>query len=154
MIKHKSLIYSLIISLGAGGLASLLTGNTMEQYGKLRLPPLSPPGWVFPVVWTILFIMMGVASWLVSESESPIRRQALFFYGAQLVANVVWTLIFFGAQNYLAAFVWLILLEVLIFVTMLMFFKIDRRAGLLMVPYFLWVLFAGYLNLGVWALNT
>lgn len=153
MSRYKPLIYSLFISLGAGGLSALLTRDAMEQYKNLRQPMLSPPGWVFSVVWTILFIMMGIAAWLIYKSHNPMRRQALFFYGLQLVFNVGWTLIFFGGQKFLLAFFWLILLELLIGITAVMFSKIDRRAGLLMLPYFLWVLFAGYLNFNVWLLN-
>ncbi|MEA5038565.1 MAG: TspO/MBR family protein [Clostridiaceae bacterium] len=153
MKKYKPLLYSLLISLGAGALSFLLTGGAMDRYRTLRQPPLSPPGWLFPVVWTLLFLLMGAAAWLVWRSGRPVRRTALFVYGAQLLVNALWSPLFFGAQKYLAAFFWLVLLEILIGVTIFLFARADRRAALLMIPYFLWVLFAGYLNLGVWALN-
>lgn len=153
MKKYKPLIVSLLLSLGAGGLSALLTGGAMDQYGALRQPPLSPPGWVFPVVWTALFALMGVSAWLVWRSDCPGRARALAVYGAQLCANVVWSLLFFNGQKYLAAFFWLLLLEVLIGAMIALFARCDRRAATLQIPYFLWVLFAGYLNLGVWALN-
>jgi len=153
MKKYKSLIYSLLISLGSGGLSTLLAGGSMERYRSLRQPPLSPPGWIFPVVWTILFILMGIAAWLIWGSDSPDKHAALWLYAAQLAANIIWTPLFFGAGMYLAAFFLLLFLELLIGLVIFQFSRIDRRAALLMVPYFVWVLFAGYLNLGVWALN-
>lgn len=153
MKKYKFLIYSLLISLGSGGLSTLLAGGSMERYRALRQPPLSPPGWIFPVVWTILFILMGIAAWRIWKSDSPDRNAALWLYAAQLATNIIWTPLFFGAEMYLAAFFLLLFLEILIGLVIFRFSRIDRPAALLMVPYFVWVLFAGYLNLGVWALN-
>ena len=126
MIKLKPLLASLVISLGMGGLSALLTQNAMEQYGGLRQPPLSPPGWLFPAVWFVLFVLMGMAAYLVWMRDSTGRNGALILYGAQLVFNFFWTLIFF---------------------------KETPAAGWLLVPYLAWVAFAGYLNAGVWLLN-
>ena len=99
MIKLKPLLASLVISLGMGGLSALLTQNAMEQYGGLRQPPLSPPGWLFPAVWFVLFVLMGVAAYLVWMRDSTGRNGALILYGAQLVFNFFWTLIFFNLKN-------------------------------------------------------
>ena len=151
--KYKALIGSLVISLGAGGLSALLTQSSMEKYAALRQPPLAPPGWVFPVVWTILFILMGVSAYWVWRSSAPARRAALTVYAVQLAANVAWSLLFFNAGAFLAAFFWLLALEALVGAMIVLFGRCDRRAGRLQIPYFLWVLFAGYLNLGIWALN-
>ena len=153
MIKLKPLLASLVISLGMGGLSALLTQNAMEQYGGLRQPPLSPPGWLFPAVWFVLFVLMGVAAYLVWMRDSTGRNGALILYGAQLVFNFFWTLIFFNLQNYALAFFWLLALWLLILLTTLQFFKETSAAGWLLVPYLAWVAFAGYLNAGVWLLN-
>ena len=123
MIKLKPLLASLVISLGMGGLSALLTQNAMEQYGGLRQPPLSPPGWLFPAVWFVLFVLMGVAAYLVWMRDSTGRNGALILYGAQLVFNFFWTLIFFNLQNYALAFFWLLALWLLILLTTLQFFN-------------------------------
>ena len=113
----------------------------MEQFQQLNKPPLTPPGWLFPVVWTILFLMMGLASYLVWRSNSPRHavRGALALYGVQLGFNF--------------AFFWLVILWVLIAATALRFYRLSKTAGYLMVPYLLWVAFAGYLNFGVYLMN-
>ena len=153
MIKLKPLLLSLLISLGTGGLAALFTGNSMEFYHSLKQPPLSPPGWVFPLAWTILYSLMGVAAYLVWMRDSTGRNGALFFYGLQLIFNFVWPRLFFTARAYLASLIWLLLLWVLILITTARFFQETKAAGWLMIPYLLWVAFAGYLNAGVWLLN-
>ena len=153
MIKLKPLLLSVLISLGTGGLAALFTGNSMEFYQSLKQPPLSPPGWVFPLAWTILYSLMGVAAYLVWMRDSTGRNGALFFYGLQLIFNFVWPLLFFNARAYLASLIWLLLLWVLILITTARFFQETKAAGWLMIPYLLWVAFAGYLNAGVWLLN-
>ena len=153
MVKLKPLLISLAISLGVGGLSALLTQGSMEQYGNLKQPPLSPPGWVFPVVWTVLFVLMGIAAYLVWMRDSTGMNGALALYGAQLFFNFFWTLIFFNLQNYALAFFWLLALWLLILLCTLRFFNEVPAAGWLMVPYLVWVAFAGYLNAGVWVLN-
>lgn len=153
-LNWKKLIICLAIPLAVGGLAALLSGG-MGDFQSVNQPPLSPPGWVFPVVWTILYLLMGYASYrvLVSGAESHQIRKALTLYGAQLALNFLWPIIFFGFDLYLVAFLILIALWVLIFLTIRAFSKIDERAGDLLLPYLLWVTFAGYLNLGVFLLN-
>lgn len=153
-IQWKKLIICLIIPLAVGGLAALLSGS-MSGYPDLNQPPLSPPGWVFPIVWTVLYLLMGYASYrvLVSGAEKDQIRKALTIYGAQLALNFLWPILFFGFDLYLVAFFILIALWVLIFVTIRAFSAIDGRAGDLLIPYLLWVTFAAYLNLGVYLLN-
>lgn len=142
------------IPLAVGGLATLLSGG-MGSYRVINQPPLSPPGWVFPIVWTVLYLLMGEASYrvLISGKDKMQIRQALIAYGVQLFLNFLWPLVFFGGQMYLTAFIVLIVLWVAIFITMRRFSRIDETAGDLLIPYFLWVTFAGYLNLGVFLLN-
>ena len=154
-IKWKQLVICLAIPLAVGGLAALLTRGGMEDYGEIYKPLLSPPGWVFPVVWSILYAMMGLASYLVcTSSASPERiRRALTVYALQLGANFIWPLLFFTLEIYLIAFLWLIVLFGLALVCALRFGYIDARAGQLMAPYLVWLFFAAYLNLGVYLLN-
>ncbi len=153
-IKWKPLLIALAIPLAVGGLAALLSGG-MDTYKVLHQPPLSPPGWIFPIVWTILYLLMGYASYriYVSEADRDDKRRALIFYGIQLFLNFLWPLVFFGLQWYWAAFVLLIALWVMIYLTMHLFGSIDETAENLLIPYLLWVTFAGYLNLGVALIN-
>ena len=153
-IDWKKLLIALGIPLAVGGLSALLSGG-MGDYRAMNQPPLSPPGWVFPVVWSVLYLLMGYASYLVWTSDAPQeeKRRALLLYGAQLAANFIWPLIFFGANMYLLALIWLVVLWVLIFFTIRAFSKINERAGDLLIPYILWVTFAAYLNLGIYLLN-
>ncbi len=154
-VRIKPLVVGILIPLAVGGLAALLTRESMSLYEEVAKPALSPPGWLFPIVWTLLYLLMGIASYLVftSEAEEESRRQALIVYGLQLAANFLWPQLFFGAGNFLFAFLWLILLWLLIAVTIALFFRLSEAAGWLLVPYLLWVTFAGYLNLSVFLLN-
>jgi len=153
-IQWKKLLIMLAIPLAVGGLSALFSGG-MANYKEFTQPPLSPPGWVFPAAWTILYLLMGYASYrvLTSGADPQKIRSALTLYGAQLLLNFLWSPVFFGLQWYLVAFFVLIALWVLIFLTMRAFSKIDEKAGDLLLPYILWVTFAGYLNLGVYLLN-
>ena len=153
-IDWKKLLLCLALPLAVGGLAALLSGG-MDLYKELDRPPLSPPGWVFPVVWSALYLLMGYASYRVLESGAePMQiRRAWIFYGLQLAANFLWPLLFFGGQMYLAALLLLTLLWVLIFLTIRAFTEAEELAGDLLIPYLLWVTFAWYLNLGIFLLN-
>ena len=151
-IQWKNLIACLAIPLAIGGLSALLTRNSMEMFESLNQPFLAPPGWLFPVVWTILYILMGIASYLVLTSGKP-NTAALTAYTIQLVFNFFWPIIFFNLKQYLFAFIWLILLWLLILKTTVLFRQISRSTKYLMLPYLLWVAFAGYLNFFIWLLN-
>ena len=150
----KPLIIALLIPLAVGGLSALLTGG-MDNFKTLEKPPLSPPGWIFPVVWTVLYLLMGFASYLVYNSKAPTykKNNALLFYGLQLFFNFFWSIIFFRWEMYLFAFIWLMIMWALIIITTVKFYKINKLSGLLMIPYLLWVTFAAYLNLGIYILN-
>ena len=150
----KKLLIYLAIPLAVGGLSALFSGE-MSDYASLNQPPLAPPGWVFPVVWTILYLLMGYAAYRVSESGAPTQqiRQALLVYWLQLAVNFIWSPIFFGLELRLSAFIVLLILWLLICLTIYRFSKLDEKAGDLLLPYILWVTFAGYLNLGVFLLN-
>ena len=144
-IDKKRLIICLAIPLVVGGAAGLLTMNSMEAFEALNQPPLSPPGWLFPVVWTVLYVLMGIASYLVSVSDAPQeeKARALWTYGIQLAFNFLWPIAFFNLKWYLFAFLWLVILWILILITALRFGRIRKPAGYLLVPYLLWVAFAG-----------
>ncbi len=143
------------IALAVGTLSGFLSMDAMEVYSQTIVqPPLSPPGWLFPVAWTILYTLMGISSariWQKPEGES--RSKALNLYVAQLIVNFFWSLIFFNAQAFGFAVLWLMLLWVLVLLMILQFRKVDRTAALLQSPYLLWLTFALYLNIGVWYLN-
>lgn len=161
--KWKSLLISLSVSLGTGIVSALLTIGGMRDYADMYKPPLSPPGWVFPVVWTILYILMGIAAWLILETgragvrgtpqeqerQTEAVKLGLMLYGIQLLLNGVWSLLFFNQKMYFLAFADLLLLWLAIYLTIQQFKLVNRIAALLLVPYLVWVTFAGYLNLAI-----
>lgn len=153
--EWKKLIVSILIPLAVGGAAALIVNGSFKDFEALNKPPLAPPAWAFPAAWTLLYILMGIAAYLVYCSEKYPGRieRALTFYAVQLFMNFCWTLIFFNLKLYLAAFIWLVLLWGAIAGTALLFRFISKPAGWLMLPYLAWVTFAGYLNLGVYILN-
>ncbi len=151
-IEWKKLISCIAIPLIVGGVSALLTRGSMETFASVNKPPLSPPGWLFPIVWTILYILMGVASYLVLTS-GKMNRTALTVYGIQLAFNFLWPILFFNLELYLLSFIWLVILWLLILITTVLFYIISKPAGYLMIPYLLWVTFAGYLNLAIYLLN-
>lgn len=153
--EWKKLIVSILIPLAVGGAAALIANGSFKDFEALNKPPLAPPAWAFPAAWTLLYILMGIAAYLVYCSEKYPGRieRALTFYAVQLFMNFCWTLIFFNLKLYLAAFIWLVLLWGAIAGTALLFRFISKAAGWLMLPYLAWVTFAGYLNLGVYILN-
>ena len=151
-IQWRKLIICIAIPLAVGGISALLARDSMAAFAALNKPPLSPPGWLFPVVWTILYVFMGIASYLVLTSEKP-NSTALNVYFVQLVFNFLWSTIFFNLELYLFAFFWLVLLWILVLITTILFYQISKPAGYLMLPYLLWLSFAGYLNFAIYLLN-
>lgn len=154
--KKWTLVKCIAIPLAVGAASAFLSSGGMRTFATLNKPPLSPPGWLFPVVWTILYVLMGIASYLVytSNAEEEQVAKALTVYGYQLVVNFLWSIFFFDFGWYLFSFFWLILLWLLIFWTIRLFGSISKMAAYLLIPYLVWVTFAGYLNLGIWWLNT
>ena len=154
-IKLKPLLLCLALPLLTGTLAALISRSKMDLFDTVSKPPLSPPAWLFPVAWTALYALMGLASYRVLTAQIPQEKKnsALLFYGVQLVFNFFWTIIFFNFGAYTAAFVWLIILLALIVITTVKFSRVDKTAAYLMIPYIVWVTFAGYLNLGIAVLN-
>lgn len=154
--KIKPYVISIAIALAVGGLSALFTKNNMEMYGNIAKPPLSPPGWVFPVAWGILYVLMGIGAaqiYINRSGKEEDARSALFVYGLQLLVNFFWSIIFFNMQAFLFAFIWLIILWVLVIVMIIMFKRVNKTAAYIQIPYLLWVTFAGYLTLAVYILN-
>lgn len=149
------MLAALAIPLIFGGLGALLAGG-MGDFEQLVKPPLTPPGWVFPAVWTLLYLAMGWASGRVYLLHRPVRarNKALRMYAVQLVMNALWPPLFFGLGLYWLSALWLAVLTVLVIMTARAFGKLDDLAGLLLVPYAAWCLFALYLNIGVALLNA
>lgn len=151
--KIKVFVIAILIPLAVGALSAFLTKDSMDIYGRINTPPLAPPSWVFPVVWTVLFILMGVSSAIIYLSDSKIKYDALKIYAVSLALNFCWSLIFFNLGAYLFAFVWLVILWVFILLTILEYAKINKTAAYLQIPYLLWVTFAGYLTFAIYLLN-
>ena len=151
-INLKRLVISLLIPLLVGGLAALLSGG-FDTYGSLNQPPLSPPPIVFPIVWTILYIMMGIAAYLVTDFPHRETNEAMKYYYLQLGLNFLWPIVFFRMSLFTPAAIILGAMIVLIFITMMKFREISKPAFYLLIPYFLWCCFALYLNIGVAVLN-
>lgn len=152
---NKTWVY--VISIGAalivGALSALASRNGMKEFAQLNQPALSPPGWLFPVVWTILYALMGVSAARVYLADTAETKPALYIYAAQLIVNALWTPIFFELELRLVAFIWIILLIGLVVTMISRFKRVDAPAGNLQFPYLIWLFFAAYLNLGVFILN-
>lgn len=152
----KTYAVAVAIPLAVGLLSALLTMKNMDLYSRVKTPPLSPPSILFPIVWTLLYILMGVSSGRVWQRRSIDPKSAdagISFYAVSLLFNFVWSILFFNFQLYLFSFFWLLILWGLIIGTILSYWKVDRAAAYLQIPYAVWVAFAGYLNIGIWFLN-
>ena len=157
MSKHKWKIYAIWILLteAVGALSGWLTRKGAKLYGEVIVqPPLSPPAVVFPIVWGILFALMGIsAARIYLAPPSRNRTRGLGLYAVQLFFNFFWSILFFNFQAFGASLLWLVILWALILWMMFTFYQVDKAAAWLQVPYLLWVTFAAYLNFGVWRLN-
>lgn len=151
----KLLLLCIAIPLIVGGVSAFLTQNGMEVFATINKPPLSPPAWLFPIVWTILYILMGISSYLIvtSGEDENVISGAIRIYGYQLAVNFLWPTFFFNFGWYGFSFFWLVLLWILVFFMIWRFKDISKIAAYLNIPYLIWLTFAGYLNLGIWFLN-
>lgn len=154
-INKRLLLICIAIPLIVGIVAGLLTKNSVEVFAILEKPPLAPPAWLFPVVWTILYILMGISSYIILTSDASREKieDAIKIYIYQLIVNFLWPTFFFNFQWYLFSFVWLVVLWILVFIMIRKFYDISKVAAYLNVPYIIWLTFAGYLNAGIWLLN-
>ena len=151
MSKTKIYVKSILIPVFIGGIVGLIISGSID-YNSLQKPFLAPPSILFPIVWTILYILMGV-SYGILESKSLIEPKTKFIYYLQLFVNATWSIIFFTLKWRLFAFIWIILLDLLVIIMIIEFYKKNKIAGLIQIPNLLWVLFASYLNLAVYLLN-
>lgn len=154
--KSKIKVYAvfLLITGAIGGLSALLTNMGMESYKAAQKPPFTPPDIVFPIVWTVLFVLMAISAarvWLTDNSR--LRNHGILVYFIQLFFNFFWSVLFFNFQAYGLSFLWIIGLWLLILLMIVKFYRADKIAGLLQIPYLLWVSFAAYLNFMVYQLN-
>lgn len=151
----KRLIVSIALPLLVGTISGLLTRGAMQDFQSITQPPLSPPAWLFPVVWTILYTLMGYSSYRIkiSDADMTAKADALMIYHYQLIVNFLWPIFFFNFGWYLFSFVWLVLLLILVFFMIRQFYGISKLAAYLNIPYFIWLSFAAYLNFAIWWLN-
>lgn len=154
--KYKTYFVGILIPVAVGIVSSLLVQGNFVLYEELTRPPLAPPKYIFPIVWTILYILMGISSariYLCETSERSDIKQALTLYGVQLVFNFMWPIAFFNFEALLFAFIWLMIMWVIIILMIIKFYTIDKTAAYLQIPYLLWTTFAAYLNFGFYLLN-
>lgn len=154
-INYKLLITFIIVALAFGGIGALLGGN-MSTFENINKPSFSPPAIIFPIVWSILYILMGISSYLICINNTDLEHfkyKALTVYLIQLIINCLWTLFFFRLEWFLFAFIWLILLIIFVVIMFIKFYKISPLAGLLQIPYVIWLVFAGILNFAIYTLN-
>lgn len=151
---NSSLILSLIISLGTGVLSGFITReDTATLFDSIEKAPLTPPAVVFPIVWTILFTLMGISAYLIFKDACKYRNISLSIYGMQLLFNFLWSIIFFKFEQFDIAFIWLILLWLMVIIMTVLFYQCNKTAALLQIPYIIWLTFAAYLNFAICVLN-
>lgn len=148
-----TLIVCIAIPLIIGAVSAFLTRNAMSSFESMNKPPLAPPGWLFPIAWTILYILMGIASFLMLRHNYEEHLFTLFIYCLQLLINFTWSIIFFTYEAYVFAAVWLALLVIMIIFLIIKTSKFSIPAMIMLIPYLAWCLFAMYLNVGIAVLN-
>lgn len=154
--KFKQYIISIAIALGIGGLSAFLIRDNLYLYAVINKPAFSPPAFLFPIVWTILYILMGISSariWLQKKHASYEVMDSLLTYALQLILNFFWPIIFFNMRTFLFSFIWIVVLWTSILKMIFKFSVLDKTAAYLNIPYVLWVTFAGYLNFMIYLLN-
>ena len=154
--KIKPFVISIAIALAVGGLSALLTMGNMDIYDELNTPPLSPPSILFPIVWTVLYILMGISAAIIytqRENNFHEAQTGLRAYAISLFFNFLWSIVFFNFKWFGFAFFWLLGLLFFIIKTVVCYYKVNKSAAYLQIPYAIWVAFAGYLNFGIWMLN-
>ena len=151
-VNIKKLIISMLIPLTLGTIVGLITGAS-GGYDDFIKPSFAPPAILFPIVWTILYALMGVSNYLIDESSDFRTSQAQNAYYAQLIINLIWSFLFFTFKLYLFSFIWIILLIISVIIMIKRFYNISKISGLLQIPYLLWLIFASILNFSIYLLN-
>jgi translocator protein len=156
LLQNKIVIFVLCISIPflAGFIGSFFTMDAIPTwYAGLNKPDFNPPNWIFGPVWSLLYLLMGVSLYLIWNSEDKSKKFAIWVFATQIILNTLWSILFFGMQNPLIAFIEIIILWIVIALNIFLFFKINKVAGILLVPYILWVSFASFLNYSIMILN-
>lgn len=153
MKKYKYILLNVAISLGIGALSAFFTMNSMDIYQKINRPSIAPPGYIFPIVWTVLYVLIGLSSYLIHRSKDDHKESALILYYFQLALNFIWPIIFFNYQNFLLALAVLLGLNISVIILIRLFYKIRPLAAYLLLPYLGWILFALYLNFWIFLHN-
>ena len=151
-MNYKKIIIFIIIPIIVGLIGNLL-GNSSMGFDSINKPSFTPPGILFPIVWTILYILMGISSYLIYRENNSNKSCALRVYALQLVVNMLWTFFFFNLKWYFFSFIWIILLIVLVVVMIYKFIKINKVAGSIQIPYLIWLIFASVLNFTIYIIN-
>lgn len=152
-IKLKKILLYLAATFAFGVIGALLGGGTGQIYTSLNKPPLSPPGIVFPIVWSILYLLMGIGAYFLSNEKNPKSSFLLKIYWVQLILNALWPLIFWRLRAYEFAAVIIVALIILVVILTIGSFKINKLSAILFLPYIVWLLFTLYLNIGIAVLN-
>ena len=152
--KITELLIFIIATELVGALSGLLAGNSFSFYKELIKPPLSPPGWLFPVMWAILYALMGISAFMIYTSDAKEKCKAFVIYGTQLFVNFMWSIVFFSDSEMFGLSVAVILTLLALIIAMIIIFRrIRPAAAYLNIPYLLWIVFASYLNIGILLLN-
>ncbi len=147
-INYKKLINYILIPLILGSIVGLLTSGNYED---LITPNFTPPKILFPIVWSILYILMGISRYLISDKEN--NNKAITIYRLQLIINLLWPILFFSLKWFLFSFLWILLLIIAVILMIIKFFKLSKTSALLQIPYLLWIIFASILNYTIYTLN-
>lgn len=151
-IDFKTLLFNIFIPVSLGSFVGFLTAS-FNNYYELIQPNFAPPAIVFPIVWIFLYILMGISSYIIIKSDSDNKNDTLFVYGIQLLINLFWSVWFFVFRFYLLSFIWILLLIGFVLVMIKKFYIISKVSAYLQIPYLIWLVFAGILNLSIWFLN-
>lgn len=151
-VNFRVLLICIIIPLFLGSLVGFITAP-YNDYNSFIKPGFSPPAIVFPIVWTILYTLMGISSYLIVQSDDTLKNEALFVYGIQLLINLFWSILFFVFDLYLLSFIWILLLIGFVVLMIKKFYDINKLSAYLQIPYLIWLIFAAILNFSIYILN-
>ncbi|MBQ4557837.1 MAG: tryptophan-rich sensory protein [Clostridia bacterium] len=151
-INWKLLLFSLIVPLVVGGLSTLIIKDNLDIYSSINLPDFAPPSFLFGIVWTVLYVLMGVSFYLILNKSTK-KNEAVYYFILQLFVNFLWPIVFFNFRLFWLAFALIVLLLYLIIMMIISFYKISKPSAILQIPYLIWTAFATVLNLAIAILN-
>ncbi len=150
---NREEIISLLIPLGIGFISGLISMSGIREFNSLIKPLLSPPGFIFPIVWTLLYVLMGISSYLIYNENDYYSSFSLKIYAINLFVNFLWSPLFFGLGLRLFSFIWILVLDIVVIYMIYTFYKVNKKAAYLQIPYLVWCIYATYLNLAFYLLN-